>query len=159
MSGVSGGRRPGSVPSWLWLLRAAVLVAAAGLAGVLVAGGVSANGSWMGVRECSVPQVMSTTGAYSTPKDTDAQFANELMAGDTASRSVLRTQAAANYDQRRGQAGGYPPEHHAAPSLAGSPRQWAVIGPVRHSAIINSSESSGFTSRSVHATRRQDGGV
>lgn len=84
-----------------------VLVAAAGLVGVLVTGGVSASGSWADVRERSAPQVTSATGLYFTLNDMDAQLANQLMMGDTASLSALRVQAAGIYGQRRAQAGGY----------------------------------------------------
>ncbi|TKA01211.1 hypothetical protein [Actinacidiphila oryziradicis] len=101
------GGLPRTVPSRLRLLRAVVLVTAAGLVGVLVTGGVSASGSWADIRERSAPQVTSATGLYFTLNDMDAQLANQLMMGDTASLSSLRAQAADIYGQRRGQAGGY----------------------------------------------------
>lgn len=99
--------RRGSVPDRLRLLRAAVFLACAALAAVLVTGGVSASGAWSDIRQRSAPQVTSATGLYFTINDMDAQLANQLMAGDSASVAGLRKQSAQLYDQRRGEAAAY----------------------------------------------------
>ncbi|MFJ5215200.1 hypothetical protein ACIP98_10825 [Streptomyces sp. NPDC088354] len=87
--------------------RAVVLTACAALAAVLVTGGVAADASWDAVRDHSAPRVTSATGLYFALNDMDAQIANQLLAGDTASLARTRADAARVYERRRVEAAGY----------------------------------------------------
>ncbi|WP_405731678.1 hypothetical protein OG607_34085 [Streptomyces sp. NBC_01537] len=104
---LGGGPGARTTPARLRLLRAAAVATALALIGVLIAGGVSANGSWSGIRERSAPQVTSATGLYFALNDMDAQLANQLMTGNTASLSAHHADAVRLYAQRRSQAGGF----------------------------------------------------
>ncbi|MEU4096163.1 hypothetical protein [Streptomyces sp. NPDC026673] len=95
------GRRPGTVPSRLRLLRGVLFATAAGLAGILATGGVTLSASWSDIRDHSAPQVTSATGLYFTLNDMDAQLANRLMPG------AQRAEASTLYDQRRAEAAGH----------------------------------------------------
>lgn len=101
------GKRIDTVPTQLRLLRMTLFVAMAGLIAVLVAGGVSASGSWSDIRDNSAPQVASATGLYFALNDLDAQLANRLMVGQTASFASQRSRASTIYEERREQASSY----------------------------------------------------
>ncbi|MFJ4988199.1 hypothetical protein ACIP9H_30920 [Streptomyces sp. NPDC088732] len=74
---------------------------------VLVTGGLAADASWDAVRDHSAPRVTSATGLYFALNDMDAQIANQLLAGRTASLARTRSDAARVYEQRRVEAAGY----------------------------------------------------